>query len=132
MTILKKGRLFLICFFAFSFLIFHFFINQAPAGQNARVAIGEKIYVHYCSPCHGNNGDGKGFNAKNLDPRPANHTDVNLMTKRTDKELYDAVSGGGKAVGKAAIMPPWEGTLDKGQIKLLVLYLRKLCRCAEE
>ncbi|MBI5410032.1 MAG: cytochrome c [Nitrospirae bacterium] len=96
------------------------------------VTDGEKIYTHYCSACHGNKGDGKGFNAKNLDPRPANHTDAVFMSKRTDKELFDAVSGGGRAVGKAAIMPPWGNTFDKGQIKSLVQYLRKMCRCQEE
>ncbi len=86
----------------------------------------------YCTPCHGTKGDGKGFNAKNLDPRPANHTDANFMSKKTDKDLYDAISGGGKAVGKAALMPPWGNTFDKAQIKSLVLYLRNLCKCKEE
>ncbi len=92
----------------------------------------EKIYQRYCAPCHGNRGEGNGFNAKNLDPRPANHTDAVLMSKRTDKELFDAISGGGKAVGKAAIMPPWGNTIDKAQITALVRYLRKLCGCQGE
>ncbi|MBI5196327.1 MAG: cytochrome c [Nitrospirae bacterium] len=93
---------------------------------------GEKIYVQYCTPCHGFNGDGKGFNAKNLDPRPANHTDGGFMKKRMDKELYDAVSGGGKAVGKSTLMPPWGNTFNETQIKSLISYLRKLCGCEGE
>jgi mono/diheme cytochrome c family protein len=93
---------------------------------------GEKLYVWYCTPCHGFDGDGKGFNAKNLDPRPANHADSGFMKKRTDKELYDAVSGGGKAVGKSTLMLPWGNTFNETQIKSLVLYLRKLCRCEGE
>ncbi|MEW6714711.1 MAG: cytochrome c [Nitrospirota bacterium] len=92
----------------------------------------EKLYSYYCSPCHGVKGDGNGFNAKNLDPRPANHTNPNLMTKRTDEELFDAISGGGKRVGKSTLMPPWGNTFDKGQIKSLVQYLRKLCKCEGE
>jgi cytochrome c oxidase cbb3-type subunit 3 len=88
--------------------------------------------MHYCTPCHGIEGDGKGYNAKNLDPRPANHTDAKFMGKRTDKDLYDAISGGGKAVGKATLMPPWGNTFKKPQIQSLILYLRKLCRCQGE
>lgn len=93
---------------------------------------GEKIYKWYCTPCHGIKGDGKGFNAKNLDPRPADHTDVEFMSKRTNKELFDAISGGGKGVGKSTLMPPWGNTFNETQIKSLVLYLRELCKCQGE
>ena len=103
------------------------FVKGGMGGFN-----GEKLYSHYCTPCHGFDGDGKGFNAKNLDPRPANHTDGGFMKKRTDKELYDAVSGGGKTVGKSTLMPPWGNTFNETQIKSLVLYLRKLCGCEGE
>ena len=85
--------------------------------------------MHYCTSCHGNKGDGKGFNAKNLDPRPAVHTDGEFMGKRTDKELEDAVIGGGKMIGKATLMPPWGEVFSKAQIESLVIYMRKLCSC---
>jgi cytochrome c oxidase cbb3-type subunit 3 len=51
------------------------------------------------------------------------------MGRRTDKDLYDVISGGGKAVGKSTLMPPWGNTLDKTQINSLILYLRRLCKC---
>lgn len=104
----------------------------AYAEDNSSLSSSEKIYQNYCAPCHGDRGDGNGFNAKNLDPRPANHTDAVFMSKRTDKELFDAISGGGRAVGKAAIMPPWGSTLDMEQLKSLVRHLRKLCGCEGE
>lgn len=107
-------------------------IALVHAEHKPSISDSKKIYQHYCSPCHGSKGDGNGFNAKNLDPRPANHTDAGLMSKRTDHEILDAISGGGRAVGKAAIMPPWGNTLDSGQIKSLVRYLRELCGCEEE
>jgi mono/diheme cytochrome c family protein len=47
------------------------FSTSALAEQRPSLTNGEKLYLHYCSSCHGNKGDGKGFNAKNLDPRPA-------------------------------------------------------------
>ncbi len=104
----------------------------AYAQETPFLSDGEKLYAHYCGPCHGIKGDGKGFNAKNLDPRPASHADAEFMSKRTDKDLFDAISGGGRAVGKAALMPPWGNTLDKNQINALVKYLRKLCKCEGE
>ncbi|MBI4709840.1 MAG: cytochrome c [Nitrospirae bacterium] len=107
-------------------------IRTVQGEPKTSLKAGEELYVWYCIPCHGLAGDGKGFNAKNLDPRPANHTDGGFMKKRTDKELLDAVSGGGKAVGKSTLMPPWGNTFTETQMKSLVLYLRKLCRCVGE
>lgn len=118
----------------FSLIIFGnvVYLASAYAEGNPPLSDPEKIYKQYCAPCHGDRGDGNGFNAKNLDPRPANHTDAIIISKRTDRELFDAISGGGRAVGKASIMPPWGYTLDKEQIKSLVRYLRKLCVCGGE
>jgi mono/diheme cytochrome c family protein len=105
---------------------------SAYAERKSSLADGKKIYMHYCTPCHGMEGDGKGFNAKNLDPRPANHTDSQLMTKRSDDDLFEAINGGGKRVGKSTLMPAWGKTLTKTQVQSLVLYLRKLCKCEEK
>lgn len=91
--------------------------------------VGKKLYMHYCIPCHGINGDGKGANAEYLDPKPANHTDSKEMSKRTDEKLYDTIDGGGKSVAKSTYMPPWGNTFNEKQIESLVLYLRKLCKC---
>ncbi len=102
---------------------------QVRAEKKPALSEGKNIYLHYCAPCHGMKGDGKGFNAENLDPRPAKHTDAKLMSRRTDKDLYDVIKGGGKAVGKSTLMPPWGDTLGNNRIKSLVLYLRKLCKC---
>ncbi len=103
--------------------------NQVNAESAYTVADGEKLYMHYCVPCHGNVGDGKGFNAKNLDPRPARHNDAEFMSRRSDKDLNDVINRGGRSVGKSTLMPPWGKTLEDAQIKSLVLYLRKLCNC---
>ncbi|MEE9170069.1 MAG: c-type cytochrome [bacterium] len=36
---------------------------------------GKHLYAHYCAVCHGASGEGDGFNAFNLDPRPRNLAD---------------------------------------------------------
>ena len=101
----------------------------APAKEKPSPAAGEKLYRRYCSPCHGDRGDGRGFNAENLDPRPANHTDAEMMSRRTDRDLYDVIYGGGRSVGKSTLMPPWGRNFSRQEIESLVLYLRKLCGC---
>jgi len=116
----------------FTFLFLFFYLGHAQAEAKPSVLTGEKLYKHYCTPCHGIKGNGRGFNAENLDPRPANHTDSRFMSKRSDKDLYDVIKGGGRAVGKATLMPPWGGNLDDTQIRSLVLYLRRLCMCKHE
>ena len=112
------------------FLAQIYFAGPAVCTDEATsLAYGRETYKRYCTPCHGAGGDGKGFNAKNLDPRPANHTDKQLMSRRTDKDLYDVVDGGGRDTGKSTLMPPWGNTFGGGRIKSLVLYMRKLCSC---
>lgn len=92
---------------------------------------GKKLYKHYCTPCHGTSGNGKGFNAMNLDPRPVDHTDAVFMSKRSDKELAIAIKDGGKGLGKSTLMPPWRNTFKEIQIESLILYLRSLCNCKQ-
>jgi mono/diheme cytochrome c family protein len=110
-----------------AFLIFSPF--QALAADQPDIAEGERIYQHYCFVCHGTKGNGKGFNAEYLDPKPADHTNAENMSQRTDEKLFDTISEGGKAVGKSTFMPPWGGTFKETQIESLILYLRQLCNC---
>jgi mono/diheme cytochrome c family protein len=46
-----------------------------PVPLNPRlVARGEKLYARFCLSCHGVNGDGRGYSAQWLDPRPRDFT----------------------------------------------------------
>jgi mono/diheme cytochrome c family protein len=116
-------------YFCTFFIVFYSSSARAQTEEQAFIIYGEKIYLHYCAPCHGAQGDGKGFNARNLDPRPAKHNDAVLMDKRRDKDLFDAISLGGRGIGKSTLMPPWGDSLKKSQINSLVQFLRKLCNC---
>ncbi|MDI6744099.1 MAG: cytochrome c [Thermodesulfovibrionales bacterium] len=113
----------------FAFIAIAADAKEKKAGSKGSVAEGEKLYKHYCTPCHGEKGDGKGFNADTLDPKPANHTDAVEMSKRTDEKLFDTIYGGGREVAKSTYMPPWGYTFTETQIDSLVLYLRRLCNC---
>ncbi len=97
--------------------------------EEVSLELGRKVYQHYCTPCHGNAGDGNGFNAPRLLVKPANHTDAKFMSERNDQKLFDVVDLGGAEVAKSTLMPPWGAVLGDVKLKSIVLRLRELCQC---
>ena len=87
---------------------------------------GKKLYVTYCSGCHGETGKGDGPGATSLPVKPANHTDGKIMNAMPDKTLFVIISKGGQAAGKSAFMPPWGGSLRDKQIQDIIAYLRSI------
>ena len=102
--------------------------KEAPK-EEVSLELGRKVYNHYCTPCHGVNGDGNGFNAPKLLVKPANHTDAKFMSERSDQKLFDVVNLGGVEVAKSTLMPPWGAVLGDVKLKSVVLRLRELCQC---
>jgi mono/diheme cytochrome c family protein len=92
------------------------------------VSEGKATYGYYCAHCHGMKGQGNGFNADNLDPKPRDHTDgaESYMAGRTNEELVEAVTMGGKGIGKSPFMPPFGAVLSEKEIWSLVAYMRTL------
>jgi len=111
-----------------TFLIATLFFALAPTAVQAASA--KENYDHYCAQCHGAKGKGDGINATDEMPvSPRNHTDPKEMGKLTSEDVYFAIKDGGKSVGKSSLMPRWGGTMNDGEIKALVKYLNKLCKC---
>lgn len=90
---------------------------------------GRRLHVKYCAPCHGVAGDGAGYNASYLPVPPLKHADSTSMARLPDDVLFDGIFVGGYVMNKSGRMPPWGYTLDPGEIRQLVAYLRQLCRC---
>jgi len=95
-------------------------------------------YQWYCGQCHGNDGKGAGANAKpatlglnlpEMAVAPRNHASAKDMETLSDNDLFQAIKGGGVAVSKSALMPPFGKTMSEGEMKDLVKYLRELCKC---
>jgi len=103
--------------------------KELKPNPTVSLALGRLTYMHYCTPCHGEKGDGNGFNAGHLLVKPANHTDAKFMSERNDQKLFDTVNLGGVEVSKSTLMPPWGAALGDEKIKSVVLYLRELCQC---
>ncbi len=112
----------LFCIFACSALL----LVGAGATRAQNQAEGKKLYLTYCSSCHGDSGKGDGPAAQSLPVKPANHTDGSVMNQLSDKFLLDIISKGGSAVGKSAMMPAWGGQLKESQLRDIVAYVRSI------
>jgi cytochrome c6 len=95
-------------------------------GHAQSAAEGQKLYVTYCSSCHGDKGRGDGAAGKALPIKPADHTDGKLMNSFSDEFLLNIIAKGGAAVGKSAFMPAWGGVLKENQIQDLITYMRSI------
>ncbi|MEW6272511.1 MAG: multicopper oxidase domain-containing protein [Thermodesulfobacteriota bacterium] len=107
-------------------VVFLSVLSAASVAVAAGEADAELAYRTYCTPCHGLAGNGKGINVASMAVQPRDHTDTREMATRSDQDLFNAITGGGPAVGKSALMPPWRSLLDDDQVWALVKHLRKL------
>lgn len=85
-------------------------------------------YVQDCANCHGADGKGDGPGAAILDPKPRDFANCKDMSKRSDAELFKAISQGGVAVGLSGEMQPWGDQLSEQQIHELIKYVRAFCK----
>jgi mono/diheme cytochrome c family protein len=92
---------------------------------------GQKVYQHYCSICHGEEGKGDGFNSTNLAVPPRDFSSPEFWRQTTDERLLLAVSKGGTAVAKSVLMPTWGRTLTDRQMRDVVAFLHTFAAPAE-
>ena len=92
--------------------------------------IGKQVFQSYCAGCHGDTGQGDGFNSFNLDPHPRDLGDPAFQKAKSNADLADTIRRGGAGVGLSSLMPPWGHTLDARHIDAVVLYVRSLRRTA--
>ena len=102
---------------------------QAPAGSPAE---GRRLFVFYCSSCHGPFGRGDGTLAGSLWTRnrvhPRDLTDSGYFAGKKDSDIYASLSLGGAHTGGSPSMPAWSASLTPAQISDLVSYVRTISR----
>jgi mono/diheme cytochrome c family protein len=97
---------------------------SAPAGTPPS---GRRIYVTYCSGCHGPDGGGDGFFSREVATRMTpSRMSAETLSGRDDAELSQLISPGGAHAPDAATMPGWLYTLSPDDRRALVAYLRTL------
>jgi len=100
--------------------------SLAQQEPSRREIIGQRLYLRYCSSCHGESGEGDGLHAYTLNPPPANHADSLFMNALSDEYLFDVISKGGASVGKSPEMPRWKDVLNKNEIENVIIFIRTL------
>lgn len=89
---------------------------------------GKSLFEQYCAICHGPGGEGDGFNAYNLNPKPHSLADSTYMKALSGENLSETISIGGQGVNKSVLMPAYQNTLSKTQISNLVVYIETFNR----
>lgn len=99
-----------------------------PHPSMYEMQIGKQTFQTYCAGCHGDAGQGDGFNSFNLDPHPRDLSDPAFQKSKSNADLADTIRRGGAGVGLSSLMPPWGRTLDARHVDAVVLYVRSLRR----
>ncbi len=92
---------------------------------------GKELYTKYCAICHGNEGNGDGFNAFNLEPRPRDFTNVKYMSALSDTRLLETIMKGGRGVNRSSLMPMWGGRLKSDEVAYVQAFVRSLSKSGE-
>jgi len=91
------------------------------AVSESSLAMGQKIYVRRCLPCHGKTGNGDGPDAADLGIHPAKLSDP-VIRQETDGELFWKITVGKKP------MPNYGTRLSLTDRWNVINYLRSLAR----
>jgi len=114
--------------------------------DSKEVKHGKKLFAFYCAQCHGEKGNGKGYNADNLDPHPRDLTDAGerYMADASNEDIFIAIKNGLSGVVwedgliksghemdeeygfGSTLMPYWGFTLSDDEIWSLVAFVRTL------
>ena len=88
------------------------------------VAIGQKIFLNNCAPCHGALADGHGPGPVGLRPPPANLAGPDVVPRHPDGWLFWRISNGKRGTA----MPPFAFSLNEQERWAIVAWLRSLPR----
>ena len=97
-------------------------------GLDRQQTLGKRLFVNYCATCHGDQGEGDGQNAYNLDPAPPNFKDS--LKAHQPSYWRQIIEGGTAALGRSPLCPPWGLELTNRQIDAIVSYMKVLAEPA--
>jgi mono/diheme cytochrome c family protein len=117
-----------------SFAILSYGRGRSP--MELSLARGKVVYVRYCAICHGESGEGDGFNAYNIKAAygvsPTAFADSAAFSSVHAEVVLAAIRNGGHAVGKSPAMPPWGHTLPVSDVTDVAEFVRSLSHSARQ
>lgn len=94
--------------------------SEKPIHQFA-VKEGKRLFLHLCSPCHGESGKGDGiYWASALDITPA---DLTKFTPAESHGIFKTIKYGSEAQGISNLCPPWKNNFSDEEIGHIVSYV---------
>jgi mono/diheme cytochrome c family protein len=91
------------------------------AGNTSVLPEAKALYIANCAPCHGDKGRGDGPAAAGLNPKPADHSSVNVQNE-SDGALFWRLSEG------RSPMPGYKKIFSDQQRWELINYIRTLAK----
>ena len=104
--------------------------QEREEGLSRQQTVGKQLFGHYCVTCHGEQGEGDGQNAYNLDPAPPNFKES--LELHPPSYWSEIIKGGTAAVGRSPLCPPWGHALNSQQIDAIVSYMKVLSKPPEK
>ncbi len=94
-------------------------VKNPFAGDANAAKEGKKLYVTYCTPCHGNTGKGDGIAAASVNPKPADHTSDKVQSEPDGSLYWKMTEGRGPMIS-------YKQLLKDDQRWQLVCYIKTL------
>ncbi len=95
---------------------------------NFQQAQGQRLFYQDCVWCHADSTPAGPSNRSNVTPTPALMNDGSVLNRLSDDYLQNIITLGGSALGKSAMMPPWELSLTQEDIRALIAYMRAIAQ----
>lgn len=100
------------------------YTSESKVFVNFNIHDGKRLFLHYCSPCHGENAAGSGrYFPTQINPQPPDLTSPDYVIKTREEILFRAIKFGTQEIGKSNYSPPYGKTLSDEEIKNIVEYL---------
>lgn len=87
---------------------------------------GKQIFYEQCVWCHADQTPAGPSNRSNVTPAPPLWNDGATLNSLSDALLEKFTAQGGTAMGKSAMMPPYDRTLTPEEIRAVVAYARAI------
>lgn len=91
---------------------------------------GKRFFYQDCVWCHSDSTPAGPSNRMNVQPTPPLINDGKVFNSLSDEYLRNAITLGGAAMGKSAMMPPYGRTLSQKEIKAVIAYMRAVAEPA--
>jgi mono/diheme cytochrome c family protein len=94
---------------------------------NFNIREGKRLFLHYCSPCHGETAEGSGrYFPSYIDPQPPDFINSDYFQETNENVIFRAIKFGSKALDKSNYSPPYGETLINEEIMYIIKYLKFL------